>query len=53
MFITGHVFGVTKDNPIRLAVVIEDVHFLPVSGRSGSGNPGSGGGGGKGKDVNR
>ena len=50
VFITGqYVFGVTKDNPIRLAVLIEDVHFLPVSGRSSSGNPGSGGGGGKGR----
>ena len=53
VFITGHVFGVTKDNLIRLAVLIEDVHFLPVSGRSSSGNPGSGGGGGKRKESDR
>jgi len=50
VFITGHVFGVTKNNPIRLAVLIEDVHFMPVSGRTASGNPGSGGGGGKKKE---
>ncbi|KAN0069221.1 hypothetical protein V8E54_003374 [Elaphomyces granulatus] len=31
VFITRHVFGVTRNNPIRLAVLIEDVHFMPVS----------------------
>jgi hypothetical protein len=39
IFITGHVFGVTRDAPIRLAVLVEVVHFMPASGRSAARNP--------------
>lgn len=40
VFVSGRVFGVTKNQPIRLAILVEDVHFLPISGRLQGSAPG-------------